>query len=1052
MSVPEGKPVGAVAGRYAIERELGRGGSAIVYLARDLLDANGDARVALKLLHHEFSGSKAAQRFELEVRLLREFEHPHILPVTDAGEWDGRPFYAMPYVDGESLQGRLKRERRLPFTEVVRIGQRLCEALAYAHERKVVHRDVKPANVMLAGDAVYLTDFGVAKALEPIEGAPHSTTGVARGTRAYMSPEQVAADRDLDHRSDIFSLGCVLYEMIAGVRPFYSADEGRELMRRLVEAPDPLQRHRDEVPEGLESAVMKALAREPADRWGSVGEVGVGLGGSGAGRDKRISIIDLGRWVRRPVAATSSILLLGAITAWMAMSPSRGEACTLPALHGTSEPHVLLAVEHDKARSTPVRTEDVADAMRRAVLRWQGATVAPGIISESWDDAHMALCAVSDQGGNLLFAARVTRQGQADSVRADVRVIGHEVDLRRTIVADVDGTLDPVRWTRLLRDALQTKAPQIGPSTTDIGTVSFVAWRECDAGWSAISSGLPDSASRHFLTANLRQSNYACALLGSVVARQLADARVVSEWGARATVALSSDVVWSTPERTILQSAVDRASPGGDASCRQLESLANERPRDYLVAMLFADCLATDSTVIIQQDGTLAFRSSWMEARRRLIRTIDHAPDGYARLVVPRLREVAPTAPTIRWGWMPNERVAQYGAYPTWESDTLALHPVSRQRIARSESSSVPRKHADALRAGKQLQLEIAQRWAMRAPSSGAAHLAYALALELVGRLQDDGSQNAHGLEELDRAAESNAERVPIHVLLESRARLLLKSGRLEELAQLLESALRNTNAADRESSRVLAPLALLVGRPRDGERLLRAQLAEQLAVPLSDATRRELAAFMIYSSVGCCPAMLDSLELALRNRLAVELDVAASRAWSERLLARGVSLAAPCRGWKSVNRLSESTDAIVRVQRDIAAGLLRSARRELQRLRDERRGFSPGDIAVDYVVQEAYASLAVGDSVTARQQLQEWLAALPINGALELRELSQAAAIPRLLALAERLDLALPDPWTAVRLPRVALAQLLSRADRGISQGVNEFLRSGQLCGVSAP
>lgn len=1041
-----------VAGRYRIERELGRGGSAIVYLARDLRDERDEARVALKLLHHEFSGSKAVQRFQLEVRLLREFEHPHILPVTDAGEWEGRPYYAMPYVDGESLQERLKRERRLPFDEVVRIGQRLCEALAYAHARKVVHRDVKPANVMLAGDAVYLTDFGVAKALEPIDGAPHSTTGVARGTRAYMSPEQVAADRDLDHRSDIFSLGCVLYEMIAGVRPFYSADEARELMRRLVEAPDPLQRHRDGVPPALEAVVMKALAREPADRWQSVSEMGVGLGGSGEGRVKRFSIIDWRPRVRQPVAATSSMLLLVAIAAWMVMSPSRGEACTLPALRDTSAPHVLLALEQGEARPSPARIEDVADAVRQAVLRWQGATVAPGRVSEFWDDPRMASCALRDQGGHLLFAARLTRQGQGDSVRADVRVIGRDVDLRRMILDDSDGILQPDRWTGVLREALQTKDPQLRTATADLGIVSFVGWRECDAGWSALSSGRPDSASRHFRTASLHQPNYDCALLGSVVARQLTDATAVSEWGALATVALSSGVAWSTTERTLLQSAVARARSDGSATCRDLERVANERPRDYLVATLFADCLATDSTVIARPDGTLAFRSSWMEATRQLIRTLDHAPDDFARLVVPRLREVAPTAPVIRWGWMPPARVAQYGAYPAWDADTLAMHPAPRERIVGSERASVPRSLSDALRAGKQLQLAIAQRWSTRMPSSGAAHLAYALALELVGRLQDDGSRNAHGLEELDRAAASTADRVPSHVLTEARARLLLKSGRLEELALLLESAVRDTAATDRASARTLAPLALLVGRLKDGERWLRALLAEQLTLPLSDATRRDLAKFTVYASIGCCPAMLDSLEMGLRNRLAAELDAAASRTWSERLLARGVSLAASCRGWESVNRVSASTDAIVRVQRDIAAGRLRSARRELERVRDERKPFSPGDIAVDYVVQEAYASLAIGDSVTARYQLKEWLAALPINGALELRELSQAAAIPRLLALAARLDIAVPASWTTVGSPSLALAQLLSRSDSGISLGVNEFPRSGQICGVSAP
>ncbi|MEO6445486.1 MAG: serine/threonine-protein kinase, partial [Gemmatimonadaceae bacterium] len=266
---------GLVADRYEIVRELGHGGAAVVYLA---LDLRLGAHVALKILHREFSGSQFASRFAQEIRLMADFHHAHILPVLDSGEWIGRPFYVMSYVEGETLEARLARERRLPLDDVLELARGITSALAYAHAHSVVHRDVKPSNILLSEGHAYLSDFGIAKALKPLPGQHRTTTGTVVGTRAYMSPEQGSHDAELDGRSDLYSLGCVLFEALAGQHPFHSADESRMWAMRFTNAPDSLRRHRESVPARVDAAIMRALARDPADRWQSAREFAEALG------------------------------------------------------------------------------------------------------------------------------------------------------------------------------------------------------------------------------------------------------------------------------------------------------------------------------------------------------------------------------------------------------------------------------------------------------------------------------------------------------------------------------------------------------------------------------------------------------------------------------------------------------------------------------------------------------------------------------------------------------------------------------------------------------
>jgi len=254
----------ALAGRYAIERELGRGGMATVYLAQDLKHRRP---VAIKVLAPELAAALGRERFLREIETAARLSHPHILPLHDSGEADGLLYYVMPYVAGESLRDRLNREKQLPIEDAVTIAGAVANALSYAHSHDVVHRDVKPENILLSDGEAIVADFGIAGAIDAAGGGKFTRTGIVLGTPAYMSPEQGAGERALDGRSDVYSLGCVLYEMLAGEPPFTGPTGQAVIAKRFTDPVPSARRLRETVPLPVDQAITKALARAPADRF-----------------------------------------------------------------------------------------------------------------------------------------------------------------------------------------------------------------------------------------------------------------------------------------------------------------------------------------------------------------------------------------------------------------------------------------------------------------------------------------------------------------------------------------------------------------------------------------------------------------------------------------------------------------------------------------------------------------------------------------------------------------------------------------------------------------
>src|SRR6476469_6441450 len=242
---------------YSLERELGRGGMATVFLAQDL---KHDRPVALKVLHPDLAATLGPDRFLREIKLAARLNHPHILPLHDSGEASGFLYYVMPYVEGESLRERLDRDKHLPIEEAVHHGRAIASALDYAHRQNIVHRDIKPENVMLYEGEAMVMDFGIAKAVSAAGSETLTQTGMMVGTPAYVSPEQAAGETNLDGRSDQYSLACVLYEMLAGERPFTGENASAVMAKRFTEAAPSLRAVRGSVPEHVERAVTKAMS------------------------------------------------------------------------------------------------------------------------------------------------------------------------------------------------------------------------------------------------------------------------------------------------------------------------------------------------------------------------------------------------------------------------------------------------------------------------------------------------------------------------------------------------------------------------------------------------------------------------------------------------------------------------------------------------------------------------------------------------------------------------------------------------------------------------
>jgi serine/threonine-protein kinase len=307
----EGRLAAALADRYRIERELGAGGMATVYLAEDLKHRR---QVAIKVLHAELSAVLGPERFLKEIELTASLQHPHILPLFDSGSADGLLYYVMPFVEGETLRARLERETQLPVDDALLIAREVADALSYAHDKGVVHRDIKPENILLQNGHALVADFGIALAVEQAGGGRLTQTGLSLGTPQYMAPEQAMGERSVDARADIYALGAVTYEMLAGQPPFTGPNAQAILAQVITAEPPSLAAQRRSVPEHVDLAVTRALEKLPADRFADARSYAAALSGALTGRPPASRTVPRTRATRstrrRTIAAITGTALI----------------------------------------------------------------------------------------------------------------------------------------------------------------------------------------------------------------------------------------------------------------------------------------------------------------------------------------------------------------------------------------------------------------------------------------------------------------------------------------------------------------------------------------------------------------------------------------------------------------------------------------------------------------------------------------------------------------------------------------------------------------------
>ena len=418
-----------LADRYALERELGRGGMATVYLAEDL---KHHRKVALKVLSPDVASAIGADRFLREIEIVARLRHPHILPLYDSGEAAGFLFYVMPFVEGESLRDRLSRDKQLSVDDALQFAREISDALSYAHSHGVVHRDIKPENILIDSGHAVVADFGISKAIAAAGGDQLTETGLSLGTPTYMSPEQASGESEIDGRSDLYALGCVLYEMLAGRPPFSGPTMESVVRQHLTLEPTPITALRPAVPGWVAAAISRSLAKAPADRFNPVAQFGEALrapafnstqvpastpgapSAPGAGRTRRFALIG--------VAAVVVIAAgLWGVSAFRSRGPVIDSLAVLP----------LQNLSGDSAQGYFV--DGMHDALIGELAKISGLRVASRTSAMSYRTNPKPIPVVARElGVSAVVEGTVFRSG--DSVRIQVQLIG--VDPERHLWAE----------------------------------------------------------------------------------------------------------------------------------------------------------------------------------------------------------------------------------------------------------------------------------------------------------------------------------------------------------------------------------------------------------------------------------------------------------------------------------------------------------------------------------------------------------------------------------------------------------------------------------------
>ena len=1032
---------GALAGRYQVERQIGRGATATVYLARDL---KHDRPVAVKVLRPELSAAIGGERFLLEIKVAAGLQHPHILPLYDSGDAGGTLYYVMPFVEGESLRDRLNREPKLPLDDALRIAREVADALAYAHEADIVHRDIKPENILLSDGHAVVADFGIARAINRAGGEGLTETGMAIGTPVYMSPEQASAERAVDGRTDIYSLGCVLYEMLAGKPPFTGPTTFAVIAHRLSDPPDKLRGIRPEIPEDIERAVERSLADDPADRYRTATEFEDALGGRvyPDRQPKRTT-----KWIAAGLVAAAAVAIAG----WL-MRPS-GAALD-------DSLYVVLPFEHRMgAAPTLLNGNQCEILLHDALARWNDLKLVPEV---RVNDARARLASASLSVDDALriareLGARHLAWGEVSQVRDSVLVRAYLYDVadpkqpprERSVRLGSDLSRAGVLFEELADSLLLGAAKSRNSVAAAMNTSSLAAWRMYDAGHEALRDWNLDSAAAAFRAATARDPEFPNAQL--MLAQTLSwTGAPLGAWNEASARAVTLMAKLPARERNAAEGLAALANLRFADACAKYSAMVRADSSDFAGWYGLGECHARDQGVIADAKSASGwrFRSSYqagINAYRRALELVPSAQAAFAGPELSRLQRMMFTELRhFRSGQAVGSDSLVFAAFPTLDADSITFVPYPFQDVMDGRAPlNAAGRNAAVARMRATLR-KLTGDWVAAFPRSAEALRMHGAALEVAGEIGESSPGGESALTVVRRARGIASE--PAHAvgLAIDETRLLLKAGEWSK-ARALADSLLSAATPSADVAEELSALAALLGRADQSARLLRMSADSQ--TPLSLDGRPVMVALPVaqtalsllaYASLGAPRDSLVTVDRRLESQVQSWVQPPLRKRVREALLERPLQLAFPELGY--VDAGTRTPGGYLRslqralVQRDTAG-----VRRDFARIAAIRSEQRPGDVSVDMTYQEVFLQLALGDTAEAIARLDGTLDGLATLGSALLSQPPQAAALPRAMALRARIAARGGDAATA-RKWATAVVALWSGADRALQPTVDEM------------
>ena len=1065
----------ALQGRYEIGRQIGQGAYATVYLARDL---KHERQVALKVLNADPTSETGEIRFVREIRTLARLQHPNILPLYDSGHVEAFLYYVMPYLQGETLRDRMHREKQLSVHDTCGIGRQIADALAYAHGQGIVHRDIKPENILLSAGHPVIADFGIARVID-IAGVRQLTqTGMGSpGTPAYMSPEQLMGEKHMDGRSDVYSLGCVLYEMLTGKPPF-AGKEG--FAKRFTEPPPSISLTRHGMPLWLDKAIGRALERTPRDRYATAEEF---LGALWP-PDERVTNADV-----VPLPAQAGLEASSLHTVEPVFPPPNhiyGEGASAPESSFPRSRRIVVSAAVALAalamfgvlarRNGFARLGGVPplDSSRVVILPFRGDRDAATQVRRNfedvwsdWQDVHLA----SD-----LEVAELLPGGGLPRSLSEARSIGRKLGARRLVWGEVFGGAQTPQAKGELYDLADntTSSPRTilldGPITDrssfvrasfallknperpavadggDGGTHSLAAWSAYGNAHVALANWDLGEAERSFTEATQADPTYyaAQAWLAQLIQWKRYEG---AEWQPHANRAMEGAAHLASRDALIAEAVA--AMAGGDfpRACASYRTLSKTDAINFIGWYGLGECQRLDKTVVRDRSSESGwrFRASLENSRTMYMRALRIEPRAHALLTFDKVEELLPTsANSSRVGRGPDS--TSFAAFPSLAADTLAEIPYPLERFATLPASATLT-HSAALDRNSSLLLAFASDWAEQFPQSADAYEALADILDVRGEASDTRAGRISAVGAALRALELSTSPQQRLRLSAREARLRFKGSEFRRAGTLADSLLRNHEVVTSNEALELIGLAAMTGRITQTAQLARLGGQPQLPMSVAIATPVGEAAanFFARAALGACGGATLSSERQLENALQSYVPENKRDEIRVVLATRALSLLTPCTQGKSSLRIVSPRDRLYRMQQAFARGDFSSIRAITDTLSEMRRASRPGDLTLDYTYQEAWLKTAMGDTVGAIQQLDLALGALPTLSGIALKEVGAAAAIGRAIALRAELadsqhDVRAAKKWAA------ALVALWSGADPELQPTVS---RMRELAGL---